>query len=142
MKITRRYQDGVDILELVGRFVVSSGETEVLPLRSAITQLIAEGRLSIALNLAALASIDARGLGELVFAFTTLHRRGGKLTLIAPTPTLRKLLAITRLDKVLPICESEREATSGIRRAAPRFDHGLVAGSRSRHVTAPALEAV
>jgi anti-anti-sigma factor len=61
---------------------------------------------------AGLAAIDARGLGELVFLGTTLQHHGGWLKLIAPTPRVRRLLSVTRLNKVIPICNCEQEATS------------------------------
>ena len=67
MDIARRFRGGFTVLDLTGRFVVSPGEGEIQPLRSAIRALIAEARVDIALNLAGLTNIDARGLGELVF---------------------------------------------------------------------------
>jgi anti-sigma B factor antagonist len=114
VEIHRRFGGDVAILDLSGRFAVSSGETEILPLRSAISELIAQGRVFVAINLAGLASIDARGLGELVLSLTTLRRHGGGLKLVAPTDRVRRLVLVTRLNKVIPICSCEQEATSGL----------------------------
>jgi anti-anti-sigma factor len=111
VEIRCTFNGGMAVLDLTGRFVVSPGETEVLPLRAAVKALIAEGRTQVALNLAGLAAIDARGLGELVYTLTTLRRYGGNLTLIAPSRAVRRPLAATRLDTVLSICDSELEAT-------------------------------
>lgn len=105
MEITARFVNGVAVLDLSGHFVVSPGESEILPLRSIVRTLVADGHRRVALNLAGLASIDARGLGELAFVFTTLRHVGGDLTLIAPTPKVRKMLAVTKLDGVLPLRE-------------------------------------
>ena len=134
MEITCRFRGGLTILDLTGRFVVSRGETQILPLRVTIRELIAEGRILVALNVAKLASIDARGLGELVLAFTTLRDRGGALTLIAPTPTLRTLLSVTRLDTVLPCCQSEGEATRAISRVVSSCGNGVVSSCGSGSV--------
>ena len=111
MDIGRRFRGGLTVLDLSGRFVVSAGESEILPFRSAIRALIEEGRVFIALNLAALTSIDARGLGELVFTRAVLRSHGGDLTLVGPSATVRKLLVVTRLDKIFRVFDSELAAS-------------------------------
>ena len=125
MEITRRLKADLTILGLTGRCVVSSGESELGELRSAIVASMLEGHPLVALDLKGLASIDARGLGELVFAYRMLRGAGGGLALVAPTPTVRRMLAVTRLDTVLPLCESEAEAVSLIS-IARRYHEGSV----------------
>ena len=141
MDMTCRFAGDVAILDLTGRFVVSAGEAEILPLRSAVKALIAEGRIRLALNVAGLASIDARGLGELVYTFTTLRSCGGELTLIAPTAELRKMLSITRLDRVLHSCDSESEATRHLRRGESSLE-SRSAASRVRPAQPPVSQPV
>src|SRR5207249_4075492 len=114
--LTCRFTGDITILDLTGRFVVTAGETEVLPLRSAVKKLIADQRMLLALNLEGLTTIDARGLGELVSTLTTLRRCGGELILIAPTAVVSRLLSVTRLDRVFPSCDSESEAVGRLRR--------------------------
>jgi anti-sigma B factor antagonist len=126
MEISCRCKGEVTILDLAGRFRVSPGETEILTLRSTVADLVAEGRVCVALHLTGLASIDARGLGELLHTLTTLRARGGDLMLIAPTAAVKKVLAVTRLDKVFPLCDSELEATRRIRRVVPSAGDGLL----------------
>ena len=116
MDMTCRIAGDIAILDLAGRFVVSPGETEIVPLRSVVRKLIADQRILLALNLRSLAAIDARGLGELVSTLTTLRRCGGELILIAPTAVVTKMLAVTRLDRVFPSCDSELEAVRRLRR--------------------------
>jgi anti-anti-sigma factor len=117
--MTCRIAGDIAILDLAGRFVVSPGETEIVPLRSVVRKLIADQRILLALNLRSLAAIDARGLGELVSTLTTLRRCGGELILIAPTAVVTKMLAVTRLDRVFPSCDSELEAVRRLRRSVP-----------------------
>jgi STAS domain len=58
--------------------------------------------------------IDAQGLGELAWGVAMMRRSGGQLALIAPNLRVRRLLAVTRLDSILAIYDSERDAiTSG-----------------------------
>lgn len=116
MDINWRDKGQLSILDLTGSFEVSAGEWEVVALRSAIAELVAEGRLFVALYLSGLASIDARGLGELVLAHKTLRAIGGALMLVAPGGRVRTMLSVTRLDTVLRLCESEIEAIDGIPR--------------------------
>jgi anti-sigma B factor antagonist len=125
MEISCRRKREVTILDLAGRLRVSPRETELLTLRSTIAELVAEGRVWVALRLTGLASIDARGLGELVFTLTTLRARGGDLMLIAPTAAVRKMLAVTRLDTVFSLYDSELEATRRLRRVGPSAGGGL-----------------
>jgi len=79
------------------------------PLRAAIGDLIAAGRVDVAVNLAGLTRLDARGLGELVVAMKALRHRGGRLALVAPAPRVAKMLAVTGLDAVFERCETEAQ---------------------------------
>ena len=133
MDITCRFIGDSAVLDLTGRFVVSAGEAETLPFRSAVGRLITEGRIHVALNLAGLESIDARGLGELVSTLTTLRRCGGEMTLIAPRAVVRKMLSVTRLDTVFHFCDSELEATRRLPRAVPSLEHRSIAKGWAGH---------
>jgi anti-sigma B factor antagonist len=110
VEINRRSIGNVTILDLSGRLAVSPSETEIAPFHATIGELIGEGRVNVAVQLSRLARIDARGLGELVAAFKKLSRHGGCLTLVAPSARVRKLLAVTRLDSLFPVCDSEGDA--------------------------------
>jgi anti-sigma B factor antagonist len=134
--IGRRFRGGLTVLDLSGRFVVSAGESEVLPFRSAIRALIEDGRVLVALNLAALTSIDARGLGELVFTRTVLRSHGGDLTLVDPSATVRKLLVVTRLDKIFRVFDSESAASH----ALPAMEEARVASDPREVLKYPALQ--
>lgn len=107
MDITHRFIGGVAILSLSGRLTVSPAEQEIVPLRSAIRELIAEGHVHIGLELSKVTHIDARGLAELVLTLTTLRHAGGELTLMAPSARVKQLLSVTRLDTVFAVGETE-----------------------------------
>jgi anti-sigma B factor antagonist len=113
MEITRRAVGGVTVLDLTGQLTVSPGEVEIAPLRAAIGDLIAVGCTDLAVNLAGLTRLDARGLGELVVAMKTLRLRGGRLALVAPTPRVARMLAVTGLDTVFERFETEAQLAPG-----------------------------
>jgi hypothetical protein len=93
----------------------------------------------VALNVAGLTGIDARGLGELVFTLTALRRCGGDLTLVAPTQALRRLLAVTRLDSVLPFCDSEIEAILRLRQQTRRVAQQVFVSDGQQELADPVL---
>jgi stage II sporulation protein AA (anti-sigma F factor antagonist) len=132
VEIIYTYKAGIAFLTLTGRLVTGPGESETLPLRSMVKGLIGEGRLLVALDVAGLTAVDARGLGELVLTLTTLRQLGGSVTLVAPTQALGRLLAVTRLNRVLPICDSEMEAIASLGETAPRVSRSGAAGEDKR----------
>ena len=105
MQITRRYIHDIPILDLTGRFVVCV-DPERTSLRKPVAKLVSEGRVNVLVDLARVTDIDAHGLGELAWGVTTLRRSGGQMALVAPTLWVRRLLALTRLDTILPIYDS------------------------------------
>ena len=97
MDITRRFLGRTAMLDLEGRLTDGPAEVELAPLRT------------VAINLAGVTQLDARGLGELVCAFTIVRRHGGRFTLVSPTVRVAKMLAVTRIDTVLDVCDSTSE---------------------------------
>ena len=100
-------------MTLSGRLTISAGESEIAPLRGAIGELLADGYVQVGLELSKVTHIDARGLAELVAALTTVRRAGGELTLMAPSPRVKQLLGVTRLDTVFPVGEPEQTTAIG-----------------------------
>jgi anti-anti-sigma factor len=112
VQITRRYIYDVPILDLAGRFDVCA-DPERTALRKPVARLVSEGRVNVLVHLARVTDIDAHGLGELVWGVTTLRRSGGQMALVAPTLWVRRLLALTRLDTILAIYDSEFAVLAG-----------------------------
>jgi anti-anti-sigma factor len=110
VEITCRRKAEFTTIYLNGRLAVSPGETELLALRSIVAGLVADRQVILAFQMAGLVSIDARGLGELVQIYQTLHAAGGELMLVAPPAAVRRMLAITRLDTIFPLFDSEFDA--------------------------------
>lgn len=110
MEITKRFVGGLTILDLIGRFAIGSTDTESPSLRTLVGELVGNGRVAVLIHLARVTDMDAHALGELVWSFTALDSHGGQMALIAPSPRVRRLLAVTRLDTVFAVFGSELEA--------------------------------
>jgi anti-anti-sigma factor len=109
MEITRRCVDGALILDVAGPFVAWA-DPERSVLRSVVSRLISEGRMSVFVRLSAMTDLDAHGLGELAWSSAMLRRSGGQMALIAPRRLARHLLTLTKLDTTLTIYDSEDQA--------------------------------
>ena len=109
VQITWRSVDHIPVLDLSGRFVVWT-DPDRTSLRTPVARLVSEGRVNVLVHLARLTDIDAHGLGELAWGVTVLRRSGGKMALVAPARWVRRLLALTRLDTILAIYDSESDA--------------------------------
>ena len=141
MNVRTRIVTGVTILHLEGRLVTQS--KPVPSLRAIVGDLVRQGRLVVLLDMTAVTDIDAHGLGALVSSLTTLERHGGQMALVAPSDRIRRLLAITRLDTVFAIYDSEPEALVGCRpTVAPAESWADCAVTKTHTLPRPPVAAV
>jgi anti-anti-sigma factor len=112
VQITRGWVDRIPILHLAGQFVVWT-DPDGTSLRAPIVKLVSEGHSNVLVHLGQVPDIDAHGLGQLAWGFTMLRQSGGRLALVAPCLWVRRLLALTRLDTILTVYDSELDAITG-----------------------------
>ncbi len=98
------------------------GGTVVVSLRGSATMETCQeindhlGRISwpeargVVVDLEDLDFICSLGLGSLVAAYLRAKRVGIPFRLVSPRPDVRDVLEVTRLDTLLPICESVDDA--------------------------------
>jgi anti-anti-sigma factor len=106
MEIRVRFNAGVITFTVAGRLVTGSTPS----LRACVSELATNRRALVLIQMAAVTDMDAHGIGELVSILTSVERHGGRMAVIAPSAFVRHLLAITRLDTVVAIYDSELEA--------------------------------
>ncbi len=104
LKIDSREVAHVTILDVQGRIVLGP---EIGDLRTAVRDLVAEGKKKIILNLAEVDYIDSSGVGELVGSFTTVRNAGGELKLLNLTQKVHDVLHVTKLYTVFDIKDDE-----------------------------------
>lgn len=74
-------------------------------LRAVFDVLLGSGPQDIDVDMSELTFADWAGASVLMSAHNRLAGREQKLTLVAPRPIVRRLLAVTGLDELLPISE-------------------------------------
>ena len=104
MEITHRTRGSTTIIRMCGRWVC--GYDLRSDLRAHIQRLIEGGRFDVVLDLGGVTFIDTTVVGEIAWTHVALHRRGGRLTLLNPTPRMSRLLSISRLASVIEIRRS------------------------------------
>jgi anti-sigma B factor antagonist len=104
LKIDTREVAHVTILDIHGRIVLGD---EIGDVRTAVHNLVADGKKKIILNLADVDYIDSSGVGELVGCYTTVRNAGGELKLLNLSQKVQDVLYVTKLYTVFDIKDDE-----------------------------------
>jgi len=78
--------------------------------RDLIVETLDAGKKNILLNMAEVFYIDSSGLGELVAAYTTATRRGGKLKLMKLTQRVQDVVQLTKVYRIFEVYSDEETA--------------------------------
>ena len=108
MDIAERTSGSVVILDLHGKITLGDGGD--VALKTKIASVLQHGHKWIVLNLSDVTYVDSAGLGEIVQAFASAGKNGGKLKLLGVPKRVRDLLAITKLLPIFEIFEDEDAA--------------------------------
>jgi anti-sigma B factor antagonist len=88
-------------------------------LRNLIQSALDNGKKNILLNMAEVFYIDSSGLGELVAAYTTATRRGGKLKLMKLTQRVQDVVQLTKVYRVFEVYNDEDTAVRSFATSPP-----------------------
>ena len=106
MRLDVREQGSLSIVAASGELDATSGPD----LERAVGQLLEQGRRSVLIDFADTTFIDSAGLATLVKVLKRVRTGGGKLCLGGLQPAVRRVFALTRLDKAFEIVADEAEA--------------------------------
>jgi len=116
MKITRKDLDeNVSVLYLSGKLM---GGPDADKLRNLIRELIEHNRQYVVLNLKKIDWMNSSGLGILISTHTSLINAGGMSVMCNLSDKVKSLLMITKLEQVLAVYRTERDAINALRLAA------------------------
>lgn len=113
MTVTERPIGSVTIIDVSGNVTLTDGADQV---RDKVRSLMQQGQKHVLVNLAKVSYMDSAGLGELVQAYSTVSKQGGKLKLVSPTKRLKDLLVITKLSTVFESFDDEDAAVASFGR--------------------------
>jgi anti-sigma B factor antagonist len=88
--------------------VVLDGEIDIATapaIRRLLLAAISGGDVHLTVDVSGVTFIGAAGIGVLVAAANRAREAGGGLSLLAPSPQVRRLLDVCPLDTILPIAE-------------------------------------
>jgi len=80
-----------------------------------LSDVLAEGRTAVVVDLTEVGFIDSTGLSVLLNALRRTTRAGGTLTLVCTNPTVLRLFEVTRMDTTFTIVDSRDEALARAR---------------------------
>lgn len=106
LQITQRTVGKVTIISLSGALVYE----EAASLRAVITQAVHGDARLFLLDLEQLTRLDSSGIGLLVAMFRHVTRHDGKLKLLRPSVTARRVLGISHMTMVFDIFDDESDA--------------------------------
>ena len=100
LTVQTQVEDQFAIVELSGNLTLGPALGQ---LREQMRQLLSTTKLSgVILRVGGVTQTDSSGLGELTAVYTMAARRGCPIRLVEASASLRKMLAVTRLDGLLP----------------------------------------
>lgn len=80
--------------------------------RQVVQDLLDRGHVRLVLDLEAVRFLDSAGLGEIVAARRRCRERGGALVLARPRGKPRDLIALTRVDQLVPVLDDLEAAVA------------------------------
>lgn len=107
MKIYKRQEQDVIILDMEGRITIGEGDVQV---REAIHHLLDTDQKKILLNMARVSYIDSSGIGELLGCLRTTSERGAAFKLLNLSTKIRDVLHIAQILSVFEYFDSEEDA--------------------------------
>jgi len=109
---TRDLDSGVPIIELEGEVDVYTAPQ----LKQKMISLLDAGAQQMIVDLSKVEYLDSTALGVLIGGLKRMRERDGNLSLICPSPRIRRVFEITGLDKIFEIYNSERDAEEALAR--------------------------
>jgi anti-sigma B factor antagonist len=112
-KMEARRVDDVLVLRFTGPAQLTRRSFELEQLQQAFQQ----EDTRVVIDLGRVTKIDSAGLGQLMSCYSHAVKNHGALKLLNPTPEVRSLLHLTKIDSVFETYDDERQALKSFDRA-------------------------
>ncbi len=92
--------------------LMAGGRAEQL--EGVIQDVISAGHLNLIVDLASVGHVDSGGVRALVRGHLTVHKKGGRVSLVHLCANVQRVFSILRLDTVFPVYESVEAALADV----------------------------
>ncbi len=106
MNFTQEIQSNVLILRISGDLI---GEDTGTKLVDAVNEAVSHKVLTCVIDISQLRYINSSGIGVLITLLTKFRNKGGEVYLMNPSDSVKKLLAITKLNAIFQVVNHEAE---------------------------------
>lgn len=110
MKLTKKDVSGAVVVEVKGKLIGGPDESDLF--HGFFRSLLDEGKNKIVVNLGKTPWADSRGLGMLMGVHTSATNAGGELVVSHVEDRLKRLMAVTKIQLLLPSFESDDDAVT------------------------------
>lgn len=101
------------ILRISGDLI---GEDKDAKLLASVNEAVSHQVLTCVIDISELRYINSSGIGVLITLLTKFRNKGGEVYLMNPSESVKKLLAITKLNAIFQVVNTEEEAIEAARK--------------------------
>lgn len=107
MNFAQEIRSNTLILRISGDLI---GEEKDTRLVDAVNEAVSHQVLTCVIDISGLRYINSSGIGVLITLLTKFRNKGGEVYLMNPSDSVKKLLAITKLNSIFQVVKTEMEA--------------------------------
>jgi len=107
MNFAQEIRSNTLILRISGDLIGEEKDTRLL---EAVNDAVSHKVLTCVIDISGLRYINSSGIGVLITLLTKFRNKGGEVYLMKPSESVKKLLAITKLNAIFQVVRSEDEA--------------------------------
>lgn len=109
MNFRQEIKTNVLILRIEGDLIGEDNGTQLI---EAVNEAVSHKVVTCIVDISELRYINSSGIGVLITILTKFRNKGGEVYLMNPSESVKKLLAITKLNAIFQVVGSEEEAIS------------------------------
>ena len=107
MNFAQEIKSDTLILRISGDLI---GEDNGTRLVEAVNDAVGHKVMTCIIDISDLRYLNSSGIGVLITILTKFRNKGGEVYLMKPSESVKKLLAITKLNAIFQVVQSEEEA--------------------------------
>lgn len=112
MNFAQEIKSNTLILRISGDLI---GEDTGTRLVEVVNDAVSHQVLTCVIDISQLRYINSSGIGVLITLLTKFRNKGGEVYLMNPSESVKKLLAITKLNAIFQVVKNENEVISAVK---------------------------